>query len=435
MASGGRKGTGKFLHVADLHLDSPLRTQALRNPAMGENLRAASRQVLGKLVDAAIAEDVDAVLLAGDTFDRGVADVVSRAALATELARLWRARIPAVLIQGNHDALLDLDRYGPVSDALHILTPDAPTVTIGDAAIHGVGFSAVHMPESLLPRYPSPEPGRVNVGLMHTSLGGAPGHDPYAPCGLSDLLSHGYEYWALGHIHKRAVYRDEGRMAVMPGIPQGRSVRETEGGSATLVTLDLDGPRICEIPLDILRFVRVPVNFAGATDQAGRDARLRVQARRAAETRIGLIAAAGAMRRLREERRGFMLDATQAAFVRMTGGEWERLETRPAGAHERLVGIRNGAAVGADAMSTGTRAQLYLALRVAGHADFVARNGPLPFIADDVLETFDDTRARATLALMAEMGRLGQAVMFTHHRHLVAMAQAEIPDLRVIELT
>lgn len=171
-----------------------------------------------------------------------------------------------------------------------------------------------------------------------------------------------------------------------------------------------------------------------AQDRAALLETLRAEAYRAAETRIGLMAAAGAMRRLREERRGSMLDATQAAFVRMTGGEWQRLETRPVGAHERLVGLRDGAAVGADAMSTGTRAQLYLALRVAGHADFVARNGPLPFVTDDVLETFDDTRARATLALMAEMGRRGQAIMFTHHRHLVALAQAEIPDLRVLEL-
>lgn len=86
-------------------------------------------------------------------------------------------------------------------------------------------------------------------------------------------------------------------------------------------------------------------------------------------------------------------------------------------------------------MSTGTRAQLHLALRVAGHADFVARHGPLPFVTDVVLETFDDTRASATPALMAEMGRLGQAIMFTHHRHLVTLAWDEMPGLRVIELT
>jgi DNA repair exonuclease SbcCD nuclease subunit len=265
----------KFLHVADIHLDSPLRTQAARDSAMGESLRAASRQVLARLVDAAISEGVDAVLFAGDTFDSDVADVASRAALATEISRLARAGIPAVLIQGNHDALLDLDRYGPVSEALTVLTPDMPTLNVGEASIHGMGFTSMHMAESLLPRYPGPDPGRWNIGLMHTSLDGAAGHDPYAPCALGDLIGHGYDYWALGHIHKRAVHEAEGTLVVMPGIPQGRSIRETAGGSATLVEIDLQGVRAREVPLELLRFARVQVDFSGVADQGGRSARLR----------------------------------------------------------------------------------------------------------------------------------------------------------------
>lgn len=265
----------KFLHVADLHLDSPLKTQAARNPEMVDSLRAASRQVLGRLVDVAIAQAVDAVLFAGDTFDNGVADVASRAALAAELRRLDSASIPAVLIQGNHDALLDLDRYGPVSNALTVLTPQQPTFRIGQASVHGIGFSAPHVAESLLPRYPRPEAGRWNIGLMHTSLDGASGHDPYAPCALGDLMAHGYDYWGLGHIHQRSVHQGDGRLVVMPGIPQGRSVKETQGGSATLVEIDHEGVRAREIVLELLKFVRVPVDFAGVSDQAGRDERLR----------------------------------------------------------------------------------------------------------------------------------------------------------------
>lgn len=161
---------------------------------------------------------------------------------------------------------------------------------------------------------------------------------------------------------------------------------------------------------------------------------LREAARRAAETQIGLMAASGALRRLREVRRGPMLEAAQHAFARMTGGEWPRLEAQPAGAGERLVGIRDGQPVAADAMSTGTRGQLYLALRVAGHADFTARYGALPFLTDDILETFDDTRAAAALSLTAEMGRTGQAIMFTHHRHLVDLGRDVIPDVHVVEL-
>jgi len=321
----------KFLHVADIHLDSPLKTQSTRNSAMGESLRAASRQVLARLVDAAIAHCVDAVLFAGDTFDRDVADVASRAALATELSRLARAGIPAVLIQGNHDALLDLDRYGPVSDALTVLTPEAPTFRIGEVSIHGMGFTATHMVESLLPRYPGPETGRWNIGLMHTSLDGAAGHDPYAPCALADLVRHGYDYWALGHIHKRAAHRAEGTLAVMPGIPQGRSIRETEGGSATLVEIDLQGVRAREVPLELLRFARVAVDLSGVADQAGRDTRLRA----ALEAEVGgnvMIAArleaTGSPQELGDPR---MLEAqAREAAEALSGVFVDRLKLRPA---------------------------------------------------------------------------------------------------------
>ena len=162
---------------------------------------------------------------------------------------------------------------------------------------------------------------------------------------------------------------------------------------------------------------------------------LAARARAAARTRLGLMAASGALHRLREDRRGPMLQAAEEAFATMTGGEWARLETQPDGSGERLVGVRDGTAVGAEAMSTGTRGQLYLALRVAGHADFIKRYGPLPFVTDDILETFDDARAAATLSLTADMGRKGQAILFTHHRHLVEMARERIPGVQVIDLS
>ena len=178
--------------------------------------------MLARLVDAAIEQEVAALLLAGDIFDNDVGDVTSRAALAGELGRLTRAGIPTVMIRGNHDALLDHARYGPIDEGVVLLDGGRTSVHIGDAAIHGLGFDSRHIASSLLPRYPAPEPGWVNVGLMHTSLGGAVGHDRYAPCSEADLLVHGYDYWALGHVHKRFERRSESVLAVMPGIPQGR---------------------------------------------------------------------------------------------------------------------------------------------------------------------------------------------------------------------
>ena len=257
----------RLLHTADIHLGSPLRSQALRNPELGQRLGHLTRQALARIVDLALAHRVDALLIAGDLFDDAVADVGLRTVVTRELARLARAGIPTVLIRGNHDALLDLDRYGPISDSVRLLHGGAPTVEIGDAAIHGIGFETRHAGESLLPRYPRPVPGRFNVGLMHTSLGGAEGHDPYAPCAEADLLAWGYEYWALGHIHRRSEHRAGGALAVMPGIPQGRHVREPGRGSATLVTLAGQGARAAALPAAGLAFAAREIAMSGAGPQ------------------------------------------------------------------------------------------------------------------------------------------------------------------------
>lgn len=161
---------------------------------------------------------------------------------------------------------------------------------------------------------------------------------------------------------------------------------------------------------------------------------LREATRAAAARMIGLRAARAGLDRLRRARRGPMLDETQAAFIRMTGGEWSALETRPEGTGERLVARRGEETVAADGMSQGTRGQLYLSLRLAGYGLFCAEHGPLPFVTDDVLETFDDARAAAALDLTAELGRRGQAIFLTHHRHLADMARQRIEGVRILDL-
>lgn len=265
----------RLLHAADLHLDSPLRSIALRDAALGERLRDASRLALRRIVDLAIEHEVDALVLAGDVFDDGAPDMVARAALIGELARLASAGIPVVLIRGNHDALLDHARHGPLGETVHLLDAERPSVRIRGATFHGLSFTRRHAAESLLPRYPEPEPGRVNVGLMHTSLGGAAGHDPYAPCAEADLLGHGYDYWALGHIHRRSEMRRDRALAVMPGIPQGRHAREPGRGGATLVTIDGEGPRARAIPVAALSFEALEIELPGDEDQVARLARIR----------------------------------------------------------------------------------------------------------------------------------------------------------------
>ncbi|MEM9428747.1 MAG: AAA family ATPase [Pseudomonadota bacterium] len=149
---------------------------------------------------------------------------------------------------------------------------------------------------------------------------------------------------------------------------------------------------------------------------------------------IGLRAARRALRRYRVAQRGDMLRTAEQAFVHITGDAWQGLSVEPYGAGERLVGLRAGAPVPIERMSTGTQGQLYLALRVAGHRTFLSETGQLPFLTDDIHETFDDGRVRAALELSREMSRRGQVIILTHHRHLVDIARDLDPDTRVIDL-
>jgi uncharacterized protein YhaN len=79
-------------------------------------------------------------------------------------------------------------------------------------------------------------------------------------------------------------------------------------------------------------------------------------------------------------------------------------------------------------MSDGTADQLYLALRIASLEDWLAHHPPVPFVLDDILINFDDQRAIAALKVLAELSNKTQVIFFTHHQHLVKLAESTLPD-------
>lgn len=172
-----------------------------------------------------------------------------------------------------------------------------------------------------------------------------------------------------------------------------------------------------------------------ATEQATLLEELRSGARNAAVARLGVLAARGALRRLAAERRSSMLHDVEDAFVTMTTPAWTGVDVWSQAEGEKLVGVQpDGSTVPVEQMSTGTMGQLYFALRLAGYRSFARDPGPLPMILDDIMETFDDTRARAALTLCAEIGANGQAILFTHHAHLVELARDCIPSVVVVNM-
>jgi DNA repair protein SbcD/Mre11 len=232
----------RFVHAADIHLDSPLRSLALRDPELAELIGNATRRAFVGIIDLCLSEQVDALLLAGDLYDGDQTSMKTARFLAEQVRRLHAAGVQVFVIRGNHDALSRITKELTFPDSVTVFGGRADAIQVDRSAsdfpvvIHGISFARPHILESLLPRFKAPVDGAINIGLMHTSLDGAKEHDDYAPCSLSDLDNSGFDYWALGHIHKRSVAR--GRCTiVMPGMPQGRDVNESGAKSVTLVTI------------------------------------------------------------------------------------------------------------------------------------------------------------------------------------------------------
>jgi DNA repair exonuclease SbcCD nuclease subunit len=260
----------RFVHTADLHLDSPLRSLSLRNAELAALVGDATRQALVRIVDLCLEEEVDALIIAGDLYDGEQTSMKTARFLATQMQRLHEAGIDVFKIRGNHDALSKITQELVLPPSVKVFSGRAEALETSrgglNVAIHGLSFAKPQAPESLLPKFKPPVAGAVNIGIMHTSLAGAPGHDHYAPCSAAELHGWGFDYWALGHIHQRTHHAGE-KTVIMPGMPQGRDINEAGEKTVSLVTVQDDGTiRVEERLTSLAQFARLSVDVSGASD-------------------------------------------------------------------------------------------------------------------------------------------------------------------------
>lgn len=253
----------KILHAADIHLDSPLQKLDAYEHAPVDQIRGASRRALENMVQLAIEQSVDLVVIAGDLYDGDWPDQNTGLFFVAQASKLVKAGIPLVVIRGNHDAANVMTSSLPLP-----ANPDGSEIMLGSdtvdlrrfesigVAVHGRSFRTRAETENMALTYPAPISGMFNLGLLHTSLTGAEGHDPYAPCTPSQLADKNYDYWALGHIHARADHGLEGAAPIVfSGNIQGRHIRET--GEKGCVIVDVDSRGTCRHsfhPLDVVRW-------------------------------------------------------------------------------------------------------------------------------------------------------------------------------------
>jgi len=256
----------KFIHAADIHLDSPLTGLSAYPDAPVEMLRTATRDAFTNLVNEAIEQPVDFMVIAGDLYDGTWKDHNTGIYFCKEMGRLKKAGIPVYLLFGNHDAESEMTRKLQLPDNVFTFDTRKPcTFRLEDlkVALHGHSFREKETFENLATGYPAPVPGMFNIGVLHTALEGNSAHATYAPCSLDELHAKGYHYWALGHVHEHQIWQGASTV-VFPGNLQGRHIRETGPRGAVLVTADEHGVQdIKRLFVDVLRWESLEVDATG----------------------------------------------------------------------------------------------------------------------------------------------------------------------------
>ena len=257
----------RFIHAADIHLDSPLDHLRSLDEGTARQVAAASRRSVDAIVDAAIEHQVSALIIAGDLFDGPVRDSSAALWIDSQFRKLHSAGIPVVLIRGNHDALSNACRSVKWSAGVYQLGAEKATSHVIDAcglAVHGQSFAARAVTENIAAAYPDAFDGYFNIGVLHTSLAGTSGHDTYAPTSVDVLDGRGFDYWALGHIHQRTLESLSSRCWVgFSGNTQGRHVRECGPKGCNLVHVrDRRVERVEFIATDTVRWYEMPVDVS-----------------------------------------------------------------------------------------------------------------------------------------------------------------------------
>lgn len=235
----------RFLHLADLHLGSQLKTQHREATTSLETLDAAIYTAVERLFDTAIEEDVDFVVIAGDLYDEDSRSVKANAFLKEQFDRLADEQIPVYVSYGNHDPVGNATIYVDLPENVHEFDHEDPEeFSYPDEAnpkarIWGQSYRDRHESRSMYSRFTPADERVPNIGVLHTGLN--PDGRRYVPVARSDLeRKDEIHYWALGHIHGPRLFENEQPIAYA-GVPQGRQITEPGVGGGYLVELAADG--------------------------------------------------------------------------------------------------------------------------------------------------------------------------------------------------
>jgi exonuclease SbcD len=271
----------RFVHAADLHLDTPFAGVARVDERLAQRLRDASLEAWDALVELTLREEAAFLLLAGDVYDGERRGLRAQMRLLAGLRRLTEGGVRVFLVHGNHDPVGGgWSAVAAWPDGVTVFGPDRVEAVAVErdgrtvAQVYGVSFREAEERRNLARLFARGAGRGLHVGLLHANVGGDAEHGHYAPCGVEDLAAAGMDYWALGHVHRhRVVAAGDPCWAVYPGCLQGRSPAPGELGPKGAVVVECDDERGVLGPprfvaLDRVRFLPLEVDVAEARDVA-----------------------------------------------------------------------------------------------------------------------------------------------------------------------
>ena len=233
----------KFIHCADLHLDSPFQGLTTKEPSLADRFKHATNEAFVKIIDLCLAEKVDFLTIGGDTFDGADRSLCAQILLRDQFERLHKANIPVIIVAGNHDPLSDWLTEIRFPENVHLLAGDkvekVPIKKDGKVitTIHGISYKVRDVKENLSLKFQAKEKDVLSIGLLHANVGARKEHAPYSPCTISDLRAGNMDLWLLGHIHTPEVICKD-PFILYPGNIQGRHINEDGLRGCYLIKVD-----------------------------------------------------------------------------------------------------------------------------------------------------------------------------------------------------
>lgn len=261
-------GRFRFLHVADLHLDSPFTGLRSAPPRVAESVQQATFSAYDRVIETALREQVDFVLVAGDVYDGRDRSLRAQLRFRDGLARLAQSGIESFVVFGNHDPLDGWSARIDWPAGTHCFGAEkveaVPVIRDGIrlATVYGISHGHRELRTNVAQQVRANQEPGLAIGLLHANVEGIGGHDNYAPCRLEDLEAAGMDYWALGHVHNAQILREAGPVVVYPGNTQARSRAEAGERYCCLVSADTNGLSQQLVAVDAVRWHEERISIA-----------------------------------------------------------------------------------------------------------------------------------------------------------------------------